>query len=476
MINKIYPWVNDQAQRATRLLDPLAQKSKPAFKWLIGETDEQFDDPKLRDFVSDADYAILSQDPVRARALIRTLFLLVILFIVWASFATVGQVTRGDGKVTPFSQVQVLQSLDGGIVSEILVREGATVERDQVLIRVDNTRFVSSVNESRAQYLTLLAKAARLRALAEQSEFKLPEEIIKEDPKTAEEERRLYESKKSELDTNLSISRQQLAQRQQELQELKAKQEQASKAFDLTNKELSFTKPLVATGSISEVELLRLERDVSRFRGDLDMAGAQISRVQAAISESTHKVQEVETSFRNDARKELNETEGKLNSLTAGSTALSDKVKHSEIRSPVKGTVKRLLVNTVGGVVQPGKDVIEIVPLEDILILEAKIQPKDIAFLRPGLKAMVKFNAYDFTIYGGLEGTLEQIGADTVVDEKGNAFYVVRVRTNKSSLGKGLPIMTGMVAEVDIMTGEKTILSYLLKPVLRAKSHALTER
>jgi adhesin transport system membrane fusion protein len=221
---------------------------------------------------------------------------------------------------------------------------------------------------------------------------------------------------------------------------------------------------------------LRLERDVARFRGEREMASAQISRVTAAVTETTRKVQEVEIAFRNEARKELNETLGKLNSMTEGSVGLSDKVARSVLRSPVKGIVKRLMVNTVGGVVQPGKDVIEIVPMEDNLFVEARVQPKDIAFLRPGLKATVKVSAYDFVIYGGLEGTLETIGADTVMDDKGNAFYTVKVKTVKSSLGKDMPIMPGMVVEVDILTGEKSVLSYLLKPVLRAKSRALSER
>jgi adhesin transport system membrane fusion protein len=221
---------------------------------------------------------------------------------------------------------------------------------------------------------------------------------------------------------------------------------------------------------------LRLERDVARFRGEREMASAQISRVSSAVTEITRKVQEVEIAFRNEARKELNETLGKLNSMTEGSVGLSDKVARSILRSPVKGIVKRLMVNTVGGVVQPGKDVIEIVPMEDNLFVEARVQPKDIAFLRPGLKATVKVSAYDFVIYGGLEGTLETIGADTVMDDKGNAFYTVKVKTIKSSLGKDMPIMPGMVVEVDILTGEKSVLSYLLKPVLRAKSRALSER
>jgi adhesin transport system membrane fusion protein len=206
------------------------------------------------------------------------------------------------------------------------------------------------------------------------------------------------------------------------------------------------------------------------------MASAQISKAQAAISEAQHKIEEVELNFRNDVRKELSDAIGKENSLSQGGLGLADKVKHADIRSPVRGTVKRLMVNTVGGVVQPGKDVVEVVPLEDALLLEAKVQPKDIAFLRPGQPAIVKFSAYDFSIYGGLEATLENIGADSITDEKGNTYYTVKVRTHKASLGPNLPIIPGMVAEVDIITGQKSVLSYLLKPVLRAKQAALSER
>ncbi len=454
----------------------IGKQLQPLFDWLINRSGEKFDDSVLMDFAADADYAILKQEPVRARALLRALILIAILFLVWAGFAKMNEVTRGEGKVIPYSQIQILQSMDGGIVAELLVHEGDVVQKDQVLIRIDQTRFLSSVKESRAQYLSLLAKAARLRAIAEGSPFVSPADVVKEDPKTAEEERRLYEARIRELDGTISMSRQQLIQRQQELVELKAKQEQAAKAYDLTNKELMATKPLVAAGAVSDVEILRLERDVSRFRGERDMTSAQISRVSAAVAESTRKVHEVEMAFRNEARKELGETLGKLNSLTEGSVGLSDKVARSILRSPVKGVVKRLMVNTVGGVVQPGKDVIEIVPIEDNLLVEARVSPKDIAFLRPGLKTTVKVSAYDFVIYGGLEGTLETIGADTVTDEKGNAFYTVKVKTSKSSLGKNMPIMPGMVVEVDILTGEKSVLSYLLKPVLRAKSRALSER
>ena len=427
-------------------------------------------------FEADADFAILQQEPLRARILLRSIGIAVAIGVMWAAVSRVDEVTRGEGKVIPSRQLQVLQSLDGGVVEEILVREGDIVEANQILLRIDPTRFTSSVRENRVQYTALVAKAARLRALSESGEFSVPPEVEKEDPRTVEEERRLFESRRSEHETALAIARQQLSQRQQELVELRAKHEQAAKAYELSAKELSVTKPLITSGAVSEVEILRLERDVGRFRGERDMASAQISRVQAAITEANRKIEEVGLAFRNEAGKELAETMAKLNSLAEGNVGLADKVTRAVLRAPVRGTVKRLLINTVGGVVQPGKDVVEVVPLEDNLLLEARVQPRDIAFLRPGQKAMVKFTAYDFSIYGGLEGKLEHIGADSVVDEKGNAFYIVRVRTNQPSLGNNLPVIPGMVAEVDIVTGEKSVLTYLLKPVLRARARAFTER
>jgi adhesin transport system membrane fusion protein len=237
------------------------------------------------------------------------------------------------------------------------------------------------------------------------------------------------------------------------------------------------TRPLAKSGAISDVELLRLERDVARYRGERDSANSDIPRLEAAISEANRKLQEVELAFRNGARSELSETNAKINALSEGSTALQDRVKQTEIRSSVNGTVKQLKVNTVGGVVQPGKDLIEVVPSDDALLLEARVLPRDIAFLSPGQKALVKFTAYDFATYGGLEATLEHISADTVVDEKGNAFFLVRVRTLSTSIGpRKLPIIPGMVAEVDILTGKKSVLAYLMKPILRAKSNAMTER
>ncbi|WP_372828527.1 HlyD family type I secretion periplasmic adaptor subunit [Polaromonas sp.] len=427
-------------------------------------------------FSGDADRAILEQEPLRARLLVKSLGAVLVLAVLWAGLAEVDEITKGEGKVIPSKQLQVMQSLDGGIVSEILVQEGQVVEPGQILVNIDTTRFDSSVKENRVQYLALLARAARVRALAEGVPFVPPPEAVAEAPKTVEAELRAYQASTSTLNAQLSIAQQQLIQRQQELVEVRAKREQASRAYELTAKELGYTKPLLKDGAVSEVELLRLERETGRFLGEREMASAQISKTQSAIEEASRKIQEITLNFQSEARKELSDTLGKLNVSSAGGVGLADKVDKSSLRSPVKGTVKRLLVNTVGGVVQPGRDIVEIVPLEENLLLEAKVSPKDIAFLRPGDRALVKFTAYDFSIYGGLDAKLEFIGADSVTDERGNTFYTVRVRTEKSKLGEGLPIIPGMVAEVDIITGQKSILSYILKPVLKAKQAAFTER
>lgn len=428
------------------------------------------------DWADDADWARLQQEPLRARALLRLAVLFLLLLVLWAAYAELDEVTRGDGKVVPTSQVQVIQSVDGGIVEELPVREGQLVEAGQLLLRVDSTRFLSTMLESRASLLALQAKALRLQALTQGGSFLPPPELLRDAPDIVAQEMRLYRSRREEISAQVSISQNQLMQRQQELNEVRARKEQAERGLELMLKELNATKPMVATGAVSEVEVLRLDREVARLRGDREQADAQISRVQAAIQEATRRIEEVQLTARNQMSSELSETMSKLSSMSEGGRALADKVKHADIRSPVRGTVKRLLVNTVGGVVQPGKEVVEIVPSDDALILEAQVSPRDIAFLHPGQEAMVKFTAYDFSIYGGLVAEVVNISADSVVDEKGNANYLVRVRTRKASLGPNLPIIPGMVAQVDILTGKKTVLAYLLKPVLRAKANALSER
>jgi adhesin transport system membrane fusion protein len=430
----------------------------------------------VRGFEIEADELLSRARTRSARAIVHVALVVVALLLGWAALAQVDEVTRGDGKVIPSKQLQVVQSLDGGVVTEILVKEGQVVEAGQLLLRLEETRANSGVRESAAQGFALRARIARLRAIAEGAAFQPPASHDAEEKRIVEEERRLYESRHSELQTMLSINQQQLAQRQQELTEMRARKSSAEHGLEFARAELAKTRPLLASGAVSEVDILRLERDVAKGRGDSDQASAQIARVQAAIGEAQRKIQETEISFRNDARKELAEVLGKLNALNEGSVALADKVDKAQVKSPVRGRVQRLFANTVGGVVQPGKDIVEIVPLDDALVLEAKVAPKDIAFIHPEQSATVKFTAYDFSVYGGLEAKVENISPDTVVDDRGNAFYLVRVRTTRPNFNEKLPIIPGMTAEVDILTGRKTVLSYLLKPVLKAHAYALRER
>ena len=412
----------------------------------------------------------------RAQLIVRASVVVVLVLVLWACLADVEEVTRGDGRVIPSRQLQVVQSLDGGVVSEILVTEGQMVEAGQLLLKIDETRATSGVRESAAQGFALRARQARLRALAEGATFKPPSSSNPEEARILEEEHLLYETRRSELGTMIAINQQQLQQRQQELSEMRARKSAAERALDLAQQELNKTRPLLASGAVSEVDILRLDREVSRNRGDIEQAAAQMARVQASIGEAQRKIQETELTFRNEARKEMADVMGKLNALNEGAVALADKVDKSQVKSPVRGRVQRLLANTVGGVVTPGKDIVEVVPLDDQLILEAKVQPRDIAFIHPGQAATVMFTAYDFSIYGGLEAKVENISPDTEVDEKGNAFYLVRVRTTRANFSEKLPVIPGMTAEVDILTGHKSVMSYLLKPVLKARAYALRER
>jgi adhesin transport system membrane fusion protein len=434
------------------------------------------DDGAVLDWMEGADRAILEQEPVRSRALLYTIVIIVLSLLVWAAFAEIDEVTRGEGRVIPSSQVQILQSLDGGVVTEIHVREGEIVEQGQLLVNLDATRFESTLRENQAEAMALKAKVERLRAVAEDRDYVPSAELQQKAPELIEQEMALFASSRDELKAEKEIASQQLVQRQQELIEIRSRRDEAARAFELATRELIVTRPLVASGAVSEVELLRLEREVSSLRGERDQARAQVESVRSSIAEATQKRDEVELEFKNRIREELSSTAARLSTLQETKLGLSDRVKMTEVRSPVRGTIKRLYFNTIGGVVTPGKEVVEIVPLDDSLLLEARIKPQDIAFLGPNQEAVVKFTAYDFVIYGGLDAVVEHIGVDTEMDEDGNPYYPIHVRTHEARLGADMPIIPGMVAQVDILTGKKTILAYLMKPISRAKQYALTER
>ncbi len=431
------------------------------------------------DFMSDASAAVLLKTPRGGRIILWLAAVFIAMAILWANLAELDEITSGTGQVIPSKQIQIVQNLEGGIVAALMVEEGQQVHKGQILLQIDDTRFSSSLRETRTQYLSLLAKAARLRAEAEGIEFVGPEEVVKESPELVEEELQLFNARRNQLANSKDIYREQVGQRRQELAELRAKATQLRRSLELVKKELEMTRPLVGAGAISQVEVLRLEREVSEREGELQSTVLSIPRVQSRLDEAEKTAEEVELKFQSAARGELNETTAEISRLNESSVALEDRVKRTAVRSPVRGTVKQIMINTVGGVIQPGMDLMEIVPLEDTLLVEARIRPKDIGFLSPGQKAIVKLSAYDFAIFGGLEGKLEHISADTIKDENEESYYLVRARTGKTYLGSAenpLSIISGMQAEVDIITGKKTVLQYLLKPVLKAKEKALRER
>ncbi|MGQ7818309.1 HlyD family type I secretion periplasmic adaptor subunit [Metapseudomonas furukawaii] len=421
----------------------------------------------------------LAEDSPRAtRITVWVACALLLVALVWAHFAVLDEVTTGEGKAIPSSKVQVIQNLEGGIVSEILVREGQVVDKGDVLLRLDDTRFRSNKGETEADRLALMARVERLSAEAEGRELALPDEIGREAPQLAEDEKSLYRTRMDRLESEQRILGEQLRQKKQELAEFRSKSQQYRSSLGLIQQELNMSQPLVKAGAISQVEILRLQRSAVETRGELEATNLAIPRAESAVSEIERKMEESRLSFRSDALKELNETRTELSKITSTGKAIDDRVSRTTVVSPVHGVIKQLKVNTIGGVVQPGSDLVEVVPLEDNLI-EARIRPQDVAFLHPGQKAMVKFTAYDYTIYGGLKADLELISADTITDEEGKSFYLIQVRTEKSHLGPDdhpLLIIPGMVATVDIITGDKSVLDYLLKPVLKARQEAMRER
>lgn len=427
------------------------------------------------DWVMDAEWARINQYPLRALRLLRAIIFSFFLLLIWAAFAPLDEIARGDGKAIPSQKLQTLQSLDGGLVKEILVREGQIVDAGDILVRIDPTRFVASFSESRSLFGTLTAEVARLNALVSGNPLIFPESLSKE-TSLLEQEKNIYLSNIAELEEQQQVYANQIQQRQQEFNEASAAVQQYSHTLTLTQRELNVTKPLLESGAVSDIDILRLEREVARMQGELNRAIATKKRSESAISEARNKQREVRLTTINRWQQQLAESSSKLQAMTHAEHGLADKVAQADIRSPVKGTVQRLHVNTIGGVVTPGKDVVDVVPIGDQLLVEARIAPKDIAFIKPNQPAIIRFSAYDFSIYGGLKATVEHISADTITDEKDQTYYLVMLATGQNTLNKDLTIIPGMTAQVDIITGKKTVLGYLLKPLFRAHQTALSER
>ena len=436
----------------------------------------------------DKDHAFMSdvEDALRRGPSRLTHFFLVLVAlmltsgIVWAAWAHLDEITRGEGRVVPSSQLQVVQSLEGGIVKQIAVTEGQIVEPGDVLLSIDDTSFSSTVGEMRAQRRSLRAEIARLQAEASSEEtVDWPADLSQDFPDLVAAEQALFDTRRQGLDTQLSVLRQQAQQREQELQEVQLRARQVDSSLDLARQELAINAPLADRGIVPKTEILTLRREINDLEGDLEGALLSIPRIEASIREANERIQEYFLSARSERLTDLNNRRSALAVIDQSLRAATDKVVRADIRAPVRGIVNKINVATLGGVVRPGHDLVEIVPLDDTLLIEARIRPSDVAFLNPGQKAMVKFTAYDFSIYGGLPGKIERISADTSSDQQGETFYRVFVRTDANHLGTEtdpLPVIPGMITQVDILTGEKSVLDYLLKPILKARDEALRER
>ncbi|CAD7847580.1 MAG: HlyD family secretion protein [Olavius algarvensis Delta 4 endosymbiont] len=423
--------------------------------------------------------AVNADTPARSKIVLYVITLVVVSMLAWASFAEIDERTRGVGRLIPSQQIQTVQNLEGGIVKDILVREGETVEKGQTLVTIDSTGAGSSFAESKTVINELKARAVRLAAEAGIRPFSTESGGDGEFFGLLLKEKRLYETNLRRKQNEMGVLQQRLKQRQIELSESRLDAQILTKSLKMISREIKLTEPLYKKRLVSELEFIQLRQKALDKQHELGSAKKNAESLVSQISEAKNQIKEVEDRLSSEAQEEYNKVMSEIDRLMQTQVAIEDRVARTNVRSPVNGTVKQLLVNTLGGVVKPGQDIMEIVPYEKVLLVEAKIKPQDRAFIYPGQKAIVKITAYDYTIYGGLDGNVSHISADTITGERQEEYYLVHIKTEKNFLGTEQTvkrIMVGMTAHAEIITGKRTVMHYLLKPTLRAKANALRER
>lgn len=400
-------------------------------------------------------------------------------FIIWASLASIDEIARGNGKVVPNGQNQIIQNLEGGIVSEILVKEGDSVEKDQILIKISNEKSNSTVASNELKALYLQSQIKRLEAELKKEDFFFEETTNQQLNDFLNNENELFLTNKKQLESKISILKEQIKQKENELKDARQTIEHMKFSVNAITKEVEMTRPMVEKGIRSQVDFLKLQREQSDAKQKLQSAILSVGKIDSEIKEINKKIEETYQINDSEVREKLNETITSLKDLEANSVASTDQVLRTIVKSPSNGIVQKLYVNTIGGAIKPAQDLIEIVPTDYNLIVEVKILPKDIAFIYHGQEAIVKFSAYDFSIYGGLKGKVINISPDTITEKDEKTYYIVRIETEKNYIGekdKQMKIIPGMIADVDIITGKKTILDYILKPILKTKQYTFTER
>lgn len=412
--------------------------------------------------------------------LLFTIVLALVVFVSWAALYTIEESAQAQGRVIPSQQVQTVQSLEGGIVSAISVTEGDLVEAGTVLMQIDATRFDSERGELLEREAALLAEAARLDAEARfATDIRFPEGLSARKPETTQAEMLVFLSRREQLTRELEVLDDQLLQRRSELEELLAVRQRTRDILAPLQEEVALTEDMVNRNLVPKIELLRLRSRLAELSGDIAVSLASETRLQASIGEAENQIDASRSTYVLSARQRMAQLQLELAVVQETLRAAEDRVQRTQLRAPVGGVVNRLAVQTIGAVVQPGAPLVDIVPVDDSLLIEADLGPRDIGFVRTGETASVKISAYDYLQYGDLTGTVIRIGADTIQNAEGQEFFRVVVRTDKSFLGSEsapLAITPGMVATVDIQTGERTVLDYLTKPILRARSEAFRER
>jgi len=425
------------------------------------------------DFSNSTAQSLIEKAPNSTKVILYFILSFIIFFFVWAYYSNVEELVRTEAKVIPYGQNKTVQNFEGGIVKSILVEEGDLVKKGDVLIKIENKQYSSTYEKNIFEIDELTQRSKRLYAEANDIEYK---------PKTtneiAQKEYDLYLSNKEQMDSKVEVLQQQLNQKRKEKNEIISNIKYLKNSFDLIGQEVSVMEPLVKKGIVSKVEFLKLQREANNIKDQLESTKLTLQRINSTIKEFSSRVNDVKIEFKNLAQREYNEVVSQINQVSKQNVGLEDQVNRTVVKSPITGYIKKIFINTIGGTVQPGMDLVEIVPNEEKLLIEAKVKPEDIAFLRPGLDASIKFTAYDFTIYGSLDGVVEKISPDSTTEED-KTFYTAYIRTNKSFLGtkdKPLSIMPGMRGSADIITGQKNILTYLLKPIIKTKQYALTEK
>ncbi len=435
--------------------------------------------------VRDTDYMEELQAAVRmkpARPVILLLFTItafITFFFVWAAVTEIEEITRGQGQVVPSTEIQVVQSLEGGILQELLVKKGDVVKKGQVIMRLSDVQFSSEERGTQARFTALGAKKARLTAEANGKDFKISDDIRSKMPEIARNEQALYISRQKELEAAFSTQDENIKRAKADLAEVESEINRLSESKRLLNKELTITREMVAKRAVPKLEQIRLERESADIRGQINTHTQEKKGLLAALAGAENERAAQGDKFKSSALEELNEVETEIAGLKENLKSIGDRVDRREIKAPVDGIVNQIMLQTIGGVVEPAMKLVEVVPLNDKLKIVAQVKPNEIAFINVGALARVKISAYDPQRYGSLDAQITRVAANSTKDAEGNILFEIEVKTTKNHLGvveKPLPIMPGMVADVEVITGKRTILNYLMKPFSRGFERALRER